>query len=49
MNNIIIQLVAEAIAVFVTAGAYYLWSKYIKPWLEQNRLIQAAEVAVRAA
>lgn len=48
MDNII-QMVVNALAILVTVGVYYVYHYQIKPWLVQNNLVKAAEVAVYAA
>ena len=39
----------EALMTLLSCFALYAWQKYVKPWLVQHRLLEAAQVAVEAA
>ena len=43
------KYILEAVITLVVCLGWYAWQKYVKPWLEQHRLVEAAEVAVDAA
>lgn len=47
--NEIIRIVLEAAITIVIALSVFAFNKYMKPWLIENNLIGAAEIAVRAA
>ena len=48
MQNVL-NFVIQGLAIVLTAGVYYAWQKYIRPYLVDNDLYKAAEVAVYAA
>lgn len=47
--NDIIRIVLEAAITIVIALSVFAFNKYMKPWLVENNLMGAAEIAVRAA
>ena len=49
MNQTIIKMILEGFITVLVAMAYWAFTKYVKPWLVQNNLVTAAEVAVSAA
>ena len=43
------KIILEAVITLAVCLAWYAWQKYVKPWLTQHRLAEAAEIAVDAA
>lgn len=35
----ITQIISETLAVLITALVFWAWTKYIKPWLVEHRLM----------
>lgn len=49
MNTYNAYIIMEATIVIIMTVSICLFNKYIRPWLEQNNLMHAAQIAVAAA
>lgn len=43
------KILMEVVITIAVALVWYAWVKYVKPWIETNHLMAAAEIAVSAA
>ena len=43
------KIIVEAVITLAVCLAWYAWQRYVKPWLTEHRLYEAAEIAVQSA